>query len=131
MLKRLSEVVILLLCSIFLFGFDSFNKEEITLGAMQLGVAAIDYQQTKVISRNPDEYFETNPVMGRHPSEGRVTTVFLATAVAYVAVAYVLPREITIWSITLHPRMYWQLLWLGSESEAVFSNWRSGIRIKF
>ena len=129
----LDKVITLLLitCSLFLFGFDSLNKEEITLGIIQSGVAVIDYQQTKVIARNPDKYWETNPILGKHPSESKVTQVFLLSGIGYVLVTYMLPREIEVFSIKLHPRMYWQLLFLGAESQAVFHNMRTGIRIKF
>jgi dimethylglycine dehydrogenase len=36
-----------------------------------------DYLQTLEISRNPDKYYERNPILGNHPSQGEVTAYFV------------------------------------------------------
>jgi hypothetical protein len=39
-----------------------------------------DWKQTRQIARAPDRYFERNPILGNHPSVGRVDTYLFAAA---------------------------------------------------
>lgn len=42
---------------------------------------AVDYLQTREIARNPDRFYERNPLLGRHPSQTAVAGYFLGTGV--------------------------------------------------
>lgn len=47
---------------------------------------AVDYLQTLEIARNPDRFYERNPLLGRHPSQTAVAGYFLGTgALLYTA----------------------------------------------
>lgn len=51
-------------------------------------VLCLDWLQTLQIARNPVRWFETNPVLGRHPSERRVHAWFGFVLAAYLASAF-------------------------------------------
>lgn len=62
---------------------------QLTWSAMHL----IDWSQTRTIAKNPDIYYEkVNPVLGKHPSVGKVDTWMASTLVANAAFAYLLPH---------------------------------------
>lgn len=53
------------------------TNDESLLTATTAAVA-IDWLQTRQIAKNPDRWYETNPLLGRHPSVGRVNSHFLS-----------------------------------------------------
>jgi hypothetical protein len=46
-----------------------------------------DWKQTRQIARAPDRYFERNPILGNHPSVGRVDTYMFAAGVLHWVIA--------------------------------------------
>lgn len=56
-------------------------------------VLALDHQQTLTIARNPQEWYELNPLLGKHPSVGKVNNLFLLSAIAHPIVSYLLPTD--------------------------------------
>lgn len=54
-----------------------------------------DYRQTHYIAKHP-EYHEINPVLGEHPSVGRVNAYFLAGAAIKNGVFFALPKKYRI-----------------------------------
>jgi hypothetical protein len=83
----------------------------------------IDWRQTVYIARNPDRYYEINPLFAsEYPSEGEVNWHFAANALLHPLV-----------SIALAPpyRSYWQYFTVGFTGAAVANNARIGIKIAF
>ena len=81
---------------------DEWNLEERTTFAMSSVMLVADWAQTRQIARNADQYRETNPILGEHPSMGRVNTYF-ATA---LMLNYVIGRSLdrrwrTAWFVTV------------------------------
>ena len=93
--------------------------------ALQLTYTAVtiaDWTQTLHIARNPGIYYETNPHLGRHPSEGRVNSWFAGCIALNAAIAAALP----------HPyRNIWQSFWIGYEYTYVESNINIGLKLSF
>jgi hypothetical protein len=85
-------------------------------------VLAADWLQTREISRNPDRFYETNPVLGRHPSLSAVNAYFAAGLLAHTAVAMALPPP---W------RGPWQYLTFAFEAGVVAHNASLGIGFGF
>jgi len=55
--------------------------------------------------RVPGAYEERNPILGKHPSVGKVDTYMAISTVGNAVIAYTLP----------HPyRRYWQVGWIGA-----------------
>src|SRR3990167_90446 len=50
----------------------------------------LDWGQTKSIARNPNKYYETNPILGKHPSAGDVDRYFALTGLGHVGLSLLL-----------------------------------------
>lgn len=100
------------LLAAFLFSaFASFSiagerwdtTDKILLGTT-MATAVLDYGQTMHIARNPQDHYEYNPILGRHPSPGRVVGSFLIGAAVKVIIAELLPpkyRKVWLAGLTL------------------------------
>ena len=80
-----------------------------------------DWSQTRQIARAPDRLHETNPLLGLHPSVGRVNT-YCGLAVAANLAAFLLPK----W-----PRRIWYAAVILIEGIAVTHNLTHGLSIGF
>ena len=52
----------------------------------------VDYGQTRDIRNHPDRY-ETNRLLGPHPSDVRIRNYFLTAAVVHPVVTHLLPEQ--------------------------------------
>ena len=77
----------------------SMDAQDIALEVVWQAVNYADYRQTRVISENPDLWFERNPFLGEHPSTSRVKNYFIGGALAHAAITAILPagKYRTIW----------------------------------
>lgn len=82
----------------------------------------VDWQQTLTIAKNPLQYNETNPILGRHPSVDDVRTYMAITAFLHLGISYALPEKY---------RDGWQWLTIGMTGSAVARNYNVGIRFSF
>lgn len=71
---------------------DPWTKANTALEATYLAGHLIDYAQTLQISRDPEHYYEINPILGSHPSTERVHAYMVGSGLAHVAIAYLLPK---------------------------------------
>ncbi len=83
---------------------------------------SVDYLQTMKIARNPDDYHEHNPILGKHPSEEEVTTYFISAYLLTTAAAIALPEPY---------REYFQYGVIGIEGVAVGNNLSIGLGFGF
>lgn len=83
------------------------------------GLMVADYLQTMEIARNPDRYYERNPILGNHPSEGEVTAYFIGSYALVTAAAWALPEPY---------RDALQYVAIGVEAGAVANNFSIGLR---
>lgn len=81
-----------------------------------------DWSQTRYIARHPKEYHEVNPVLGRHPSVGKVNTYFAVTGLANIWVSGALSPKYRKW---------WQYFCIGFEGGVVAHNASIGIKFDF
>ena len=102
--------------------FTPLTDKEIAAQAVFTGLALLDWNQTLQIAKHPDEYSETNFIIGEHPSEGRVNILMPAGIVLHALVTYALPRKY---------RSFWQYVWIGEEAACVYQNWRTGLTVRF
>ncbi len=86
------------------------------------GLHVADWGQTLEIARNPVDYHEVNPVIGKHPSVRRVNLYMLSSAVVHAGVSYVLPEKV---------KVYWQYLSIGISAGCVARNYNIGLGVKF
>lgn len=83
---------------------------------------AVDWGQTRNIARNPNDYYEFNPLLGEHPSVKRVDSYMLVSALTHTAISYVLPPK---W------REAFQQVTLSVKSGLVNHNFSIGLRIDY
>ncbi len=100
--------------------FDKWTRGDKILQGMQLGVQGVDWLQTREIARN-DDFYETNPRIGKYPTEWEVDRYFIMSAGFGMLVTHILPQE---------GRKYWLSFRIGVFSQAAIHNYNIGIRIK-
>lgn len=87
-----------------------------------LATLAADWGQTRAIAQQPDRFHEINPILGRHPSIGRVNSYFALAMLGTAGLAFALPRE-------------YSRIFLGGvvllEAAVIVNNHGIGIRARF
>lgn len=81
-----------------------WTGEEIGWGAAAAAVRLADWAQTRNIVRNPDRFREANPIIGEHPSRGRVDGAFVLGSALLFGLAHYLPqyrKQILQWFVVL------------------------------
>ena len=68
------------------------TTDKILLGTT-MATAVLDYGQTMHIARNPQDHFEYNPILGRHPYPAAVRNAFLIGAAIKIIIAEILPSK--------------------------------------
>lgn len=79
----------------------------------------VDWYQTQVIAHNPDELYETNVILGKHPEPVEVSVYFAGVIALTVFLYNVLP------STWMHVGV---VVGLGVELWCTLNNYRLGIR---
>jgi hypothetical protein len=100
---------------------DDWTNADTARQAAFFATSLVDLAQTRWIADHPS-HCEYNPLLGRHPSSGRVGAYFAAAAAAHTLIAYSLPAD---W------RHGFQYVTIGAELSVVTHNARVGIRLEF
>ena len=100
---------------------DPWSKQDIALEAAYMLVTAADMAQTLQIKDHPG-MIETNPLMGEHPTDGRIYSHFATCAVLHVLAVDLLPSKY---------RGMFQMLGIGFESAVVYHNNTLGLNVRF
>lgn len=82
----------------------------------------LDWAQTRNIARNPERWYETNPLLGNHPSAAEVDVYFLASLITINGVGTALPKR---WS------RHWFQAFAFHQALHVLSNQQLGISVRF
>jgi len=82
------------------------------------GLIATDFAQTRTIAANPQQWSELNPLLGSHPSVGKVNLLAVGVLIAHPVISYLLPRPY---------REVFQYVTIGVEATAVSHNYQIGI----
>jgi hypothetical protein len=101
---------------------EPFSKDDFARQAAYTVVTVADWAQTRYIARHLDQFYETNPLLGREPSIGRVNNFFCASLALNAAVALALPARY---------RPVWQYGSIVYEFYLVRGNARIGIGMTF
>lgn len=81
-----------------------------------------DWAQTRHIAANPGKYYETNPILGRHPSAAQVNQYFVSVLVLNHLAKEVLPPKVS---------KYFYMGVATIQTTHVLRNYRIGIRMEF
>jgi len=102
---------------------DDWTRQDTYRQAALTTLLVVDWAQTRYIVKNPNEQDgESNPVLGSHPSTGRVNNYFAASIAAHAAISIILPPTL---------RHGWQYVWIGAEVNQLARNYRLGVRMNF
>ena len=104
------------------FAFDEWSKRDYILQATWTVLHIVDWGQTLDIAKNPQQYHENNPILGGHPSVGRVNSYMAAGLIINPLIVHVLPSK---W------RPYFQGLSIGVTTGCVVNNYRVGLHVNF
>lgn len=81
----------------------------------------LDYRQTLDI-KNHEGFYEINVILGRHPSDTKITIYFIICALIAALVPYYLITNLTY-------QIAWFVFWAGMEIWALQNNIRLGLKI--
>ena len=101
--------------------FDEWTTTDTSFQLAGSVLWAVEALQTIELTER-DEYWETNPVLGRYPNKEEVALYFTGAIIAGWVIAYVLPKKV---------RPYFQGFWIGTAASSVWHNYRVGLRIQF
>lgn len=102
--------------------FAPFSGDDKTRQKVILATQFIDMLQTRDIANNPDKYYEKNPMLGEHPSEGDVAKYFVASMLGNYLLSKALPPKL---------RPYFQNVSIGTQAGMITNNANLGIGFKF
>ncbi|MDH4275634.1 MAG: hypothetical protein OEW08_11385 [Gammaproteobacteria bacterium] len=97
--------------------------EEVAWRTSAIAATTMDWLQTRDIARQclDNRVYEKNPILGRCPTRDRVDAYFVAVALGWTGVWYVLPRD---WRNPLHISIFF------IESKMVLGNAAIGVRME-
>jgi len=124
-IKKYIVRLLLIILSSFLVGCattDKWSTTERTKEAAWLILHAVDWRQTAYAMDRPDKYEELNPILGKHPSEGRLNLFILTTTIGHILITNYIPKE---------HRSVWQNISIGFKLGAVSNNFYVGAKIKW
>lgn len=101
---------------------DNWTKTDTAYQGVVITALAVDMGQTLYISKNPNKYYEMNPLLGKHPSQDKVIGYFLGGMIAHTAFAMALPPTY---------RRIWQYVFIGIEGLVIGRNYSIGVGIDF
>lgn len=66
---------------------DPWSPTSKALAVSAATATALDWAQTRYIAQHPQTYYETNPLLGRHPTVGDVNRYFVGSFILGGAIA--------------------------------------------
>lgn len=100
---------------------DEWTTADTYRQAVFTAVDLMDWRQTQDIARHPN-LEETNPLLGKHPTNAKINQMLVATYAIQLGVAYALPENYrAIWQ---YSSIAWELVMVGN-------NRRLGLKIGF
>ena len=101
---------------------QNWSTQDKSLFVTSSALLVVDWAQTRHIARNPQLFYEKNPILGEHPSLGRVNTYFATVLVANYFITDALSPK---W------RTAYQAGLIGVELVVIGNNKRIGIKMDF
>lgn len=124
-MNRVVAVVVtlwlLLVCCIPLAQAKEWTGEEKGWATAAAALHVIDWGQTRHIAKSNGEFYEVNPVIGRHPSSGRVNGYFIASGLVIAGLAHFIPEY----------RRELLMLYVGVQTVNTARNFHIGLRVSF
>jgi hypothetical protein len=119
---KIAAVLFLILLPCSARAFDAWSKQDVAMEAGYAALHIIDWGQSLNVAAHPDQYHEINPIMGEHPSRGRVNLYMASSLLAHIGITHVLPAKC---------RPYFQGITIGIKAGVVANNLSVGLRLGF
>ena len=113
-------LVLMLFFAIPVQADDKWTTQNTVLEIVYQTAAFVDWKQTRALESFG--HSETNPLLGAHPSAGKVNAYFIGCAIGHLLIAYLLPEK---W------RLAFQAASVFIEIDVVRHNYGVGIRVSF
>ena len=94
-------------------------------------VHLIDYGQTLNIANDPDNYYEINPIIGKHPSRSDVHKYMISGMIIHPIITHILPVKYRLFGADVPLRSIFQNITLAVSSGLVTHNYHIGLMVKF
>lgn len=103
--------------------FDTWSSQDVKLQATYSVLHVLDWMQTLDIKNHRErDVYETNPVLGKHPSNAKINAYMGSTLILNAVVTHILPSKYRPW---------WQVAGISVEASCVVNNYNLGLRVKF
>lgn len=110
---------------------DKWTAEDTAWQSGVIALKLMDWSQTRYIAKHPNEYYEINPILGRHPSTSDVDLYFAGSILLHTAIAMALPPKATVMGYDINPRRIFQAVQIGLNGVCVAHNLSIGIGFDF
>jgi hypothetical protein len=90
-----------------------WETKDTTLELSYYGLHIMDWAQTRYIALHPEEYKETNIILGEDPSIEKIDIYFASTLILHTIISYLLPDNF---------RLYWQISTISLEGGCIIHN---------
>lgn len=101
---------------------DEWTDSQVTKAVALAVLTTADWAQTRNIARNPHKWYETNPLLGEHPSVSKVDKHFIISGIVGAFVLESLPSKYRDWALNAGIMI---------EVGCVVNNFNLGIGVKF
>ena len=118
---RLAPIMLCCLGALAAPAAEPWTTTDKTLAAAFWTTHMLDWAQTLDIERHPGLY-ETNPLLGKHPTRGQINRHFVAMGIAHLALEVYLPAK---------PRRIMESVTLGWQIRCVSGNYQLGLKATF
>lgn len=134
---RYLMIVAILVLSTPAHAFEEWDKTEIGMEIAYVGLHLVDWGQTLDIEHHPNLY-ETNIILGRHPSRAKINAFFSAGVIIQPIIAHYAPDIGKIVENATGLDLgsdWWRKAWIGSgiiiEARCIGGNIKCGVRCAF
>ncbi len=118
----MKTILILLIFLLPINCYAAWDKNDTFREIAWQGIHLIDWGQTLEAARQPDRYYEMNPILGKHPSVGNVNLYMATSLIVHPMISYFLPKKY---------RKAWQYISIGISGGCVIHNFNAGLKVKF
>ena len=111
--------------------FAPLGKTDLAMLAVDTALLGVDWAQSRYVAANPDNWHETNVLLGPHPSVQTVNKYFAAVIALYWLTTWMLPPKEDHGYKRIVNRQYFSVAITITEGACVGNNARIGIGMKF
>lgn len=119
-MKKIILILLLISSPAFCYEHDPWTTQDTVLQLVYITTLSIDCLQTKSFIKEGRS--ESNPVLGKRPSQKKVNLFTLTIMSGHSAISFLLPKKY---------RPYWQIFFIMEESCSIIYNYKAGVKIKF